>query len=260
MNIEAIKTRPLQPPKDDLLAAIVEALPAIEERSVVILASKVVSIWQGRCLLKTEVASKDELIQQEADWYLPRRSVPGVPCFHTLKNNLLVPSAGIDESNADGYYILWPKDLRHTTKELWQWFRAHYKVKEFGLLITDSHSVSLRRGVMGISLSHYGFAPLKDYRGEVDLFGRVLKTTQTNVADSLAAAAVLLMGEGSECTPLAVASNVSPIRFISEPPKPTRPYSSFEIATDEDWYHPLLASLPWQRGGGGRQFSLIHKK
>ena len=46
---------------------------------------------------------------------------------------------------------------------------------------------SLRRGVLGISLAHYGFAPLRDYRGTVDLFGRELKMSQTNIADALAA-------------------------------------------------------------------------
>ena len=200
------------------------------------------------------IADRDKLIAQEADLYLPRKYVPGAWCMQTIKNNVLIPSAGIDESNADGHYILWPRDPHGTAQQMWQWLRRTYRVNNLGVIISDSHTIPLRRGVLGISFAHHGFAPLKDYRGKPDIFGRQLKMTQTNIADGLAAAAVMLMGEGSECTPLAIVEGIPWIKFISRPVRNKKPFSSFEIKTKEDLYYPLIRSVPWHRGGKGKYF------
>lgn len=206
-----------------------------------------VSIWQGRCLPIGDY-KKDDLVIQEADFYLPREKVPNAWCMHTLKDNIFIPSAGIDESNAAGHYILWPKDSKSTAKKLWMWFKKKYKIKNVGIIITDSHTIPLRRGVLGISLAHYGFNPLKDYRNKPDLFGRLFKMTQTNIADGLAAAAVVVMGEGSESTPICIIKDVPWVTFTSKPVRSTLPWSSFEIKTEEDLYYPLFASVPWVKG------------
>ena len=50
MVIRTVKTKLLQPPKDDLLKAISAAIPSLREKSIVVITSKVVSIWQGRCV------------------------------------------------------------------------------------------------------------------------------------------------------------------------------------------------------------------
>jgi F420-0:gamma-glutamyl ligase len=198
-------------------------------------------------------SDKDELTIREADLYLPRKFVPGAWVMHTMKNNVFIPSAGIDESNAAGYYILWPWDVKRTAKELWSWLRKKYHVKDLGVIITDSHTIPLRRGVLGISLAHYGFEPLKDYRETPDLFGRLLKMTQTNIADGIAAAAVMLMGEGKEGTPLCIIKDVPWVRFVSKPVKSKKSFSSFEIKTKEDLYYPLLSRAPWRKGKGGKK-------
>ncbi|MBI2506570.1 MAG: coenzyme F420-0:L-glutamate ligase [Candidatus Colwellbacteria bacterium] len=256
MKIKPIKTRVLVPPKDDLLEAISSSLKSLREKSVVVITSKVVSIWQGRCIPVEQCPNGDELIIQEADAYLPREKTPGAWVMQTLKNNLLIPSAGIDKSNANDHYILWPNNLNRVVKELYDWFRKKYRVKDLGIIISDSHTIPLRRGVLGISLAHYGFIPLQDYRGKPDLFGRPLKITQKNIADGLAAAAVLVMGEGAESTPLAVIQDVSWIKFTIKPRQPRKPFSSFEIRTSEDLYYPLISSAAWKQGGRGRK---IHK-
>lgn len=273
MKIVTIKTAVIHPPKDDLLGAIVDAMPrkTLREKSIVVITSKVVSIWQGRCVpAGAGVApgsnaadraeahrKKDALVMREADLYLPREATPGAWCMHTIKNNIFIPSAGVDESNAADYYILWPKDPTATAKKLWTWLRRKYGVRELGVVITDSHTIPLRRGVLGISLAHYGFAPLKDYRGEGDIFGRTLKMTQTNIPDGLAAAAVVLMGEGAECTPLALITDVPWVKFESRPGgrsrRPVKPFSSFEIKTREDLYYPLLSAMKWKKGRGGKK-------
>jgi putative folate metabolism gamma-glutamate ligase len=250
MFIKTIKTRVLLPPRDDLLDAIKKSLPKLKEGSVVAVTSKVVSIWQGRCVPVSEYPDRDKLIAEEADEYLPREFVPGAWCIQSIKNNLLIPSAGIDESNANHHYILWPRGSNAVAKKIWQWLRKTYRVKKVGVIITDSHTIPLRRGVLGISLAHYGFSPLKDYRGTPDIFGRELQMTQTNITDGLAAAAVMLMGEGSERTPLAVIEDVPWIKFVNRPVKSTKPFSSLEIKTKEDLYYPLIAAVPWRKGGG----------
>ena len=117
------------PPKDDLLEVIEKSIKKLPEKSIVVIASKVVSIWQGRCILKEKYRAKDDLIIEEADVYLPRSFIPGAWVMHTIKNNLFIPSAGVDESNANGYYVLWPKNIKGTVKELWQWVKKKYKVK-----------------------------------------------------------------------------------------------------------------------------------
>ena len=239
------------PPKDDLLEAIGFSIKSLKEKSIFVVTSKVVSIWQGRCVSMKDV-KKDELVIKEADLYLPRNLVPGAWCMHTIKNNIFIPSAGIDESNAQGHYILWPRNVKNTAKELWHWLRKKYHVKNLGVIITDSHTIPLRRGVLGISLAHYGFVPLKDYRDKKDLFGRPFTMTQTNIADGLSAAAVTVMGEGSECTPICIIENVPWVKFVSKPRISRKPFSSFEIKTKEDLYYPLFAAARWKKGKRGK--------
>ena len=252
MIIQPLRTNILTPPRDDLRRAIASSLKSLPEKSILVITSKIVSIGEGRCIPKDRYPNKDVLTRREADRYLPRKFIPGAWVMHTIKNNLFIPSAGIDESNADGYYILWPRNARRSAKELWQWLRKKYHVKDLGVIISDSHTIALRRGVLGISLAHYGFVPLRDYRDTPDLFGRLLKMSQTNIADGLTAAAVVVMGEGSEQTPLCLIKDIPWVKFVASPPKTRRPFSSFEIKTKEDLYFPLLSRAPWRKGGGGR--------
>lgn len=250
--VKPIKTKILKPPKDDLFEAIGKSVKHLKEKSVVAITSKVISIHQGRCVPAGKHLKKDDLVVKEADLYLPRKLTPGAWCMHTIKNNIFIPSAGIDESNANGFYILWPKNPRAAAKQVWTWFRKKYRVKQLGVIITDSHTIPLRRGVLGISLAYHGFEPLKDYRGKPDLFGKLFKMSQTNIADGLAAAAVVAMGEGAESTPVCVIEDIPWVKFVSKPWKPKGAFSSFEIKTKEDLYYPLLSSVPWQKGKNPR--------
>lgn len=251
MLVTPIKTRVLVPPQDDLLAAIRDAVSRIGEKSILVITSKVVSIYEGRCVPKTKYPDKDELIKKEADFYLPREAAPNAWVMHAIKHNLFIPSAGIDESNSGDYYTLWPKDPKESAEKLWQWVKKIYRVRNVGVIISDSHSIPLRRGMMGFALNYYGFRPLKEYRGTKDLFGREMKMTQANFPDALASAAVLAMGEGNESMPLALIRDIPDIQFTDRPYRPRRAHSSFEIKTKEDLYYPLLSSVPWKKGGGG---------
>jgi F420-0:gamma-glutamyl ligase len=72
--------------------------------------------------------------------------------------------------------------------------------------------------------------------------------TKANVPDALAAAAVLLMGEANEQTPLAIISDIPFVRFQQREPSDNELAALF-IETEDDLYAPLLQAVPWQRGG-----------
>lgn len=248
MQIKAIKTRMFLPPKDNLWD-LLSVIKNLEENSVVAVTSKVVSISEGRCI-PIDSIGKDELIIKEADKYLPRDLVPNEWAMYTIKNNLLVASAGIDESNGNDFYILWPKDPSLSAKKIWEFLQKKFNLKNLGIIITDSRITPLRRGVVGIAISYFGFKPLKDYRGTEDLFGRKFEMETSDIPDSLATAAVLEMGEGAESQPIAVISDVPYIGFTNAELKPDE---TLEIAEKEDLFYPFLSAVPWKKGKGGKE-------
>lgn len=249
MQITAIKTRKVKPPKDDILDILEEASKKLKENSILCIASKVVAISEGRCIPISEYPHKDKLVKKEADRYLDRSLTPHAWMMHTLKNNLLIGSAGIDESNGNGYYILWPENPGKSAKEIYNFLRNKSGLKNIGVIITDSHSIPMRRGLVGISLAYHGFEPLKDYRGEKDLFGKDLIFSMSNIPDSLASAAVFVMGEGAEQTPIVVIEDLpSYVIFTDKKWKPKKPNSDFNIRPEEDLYAPFLKSVPWKKG------------
>jgi F420-0:gamma-glutamyl ligase len=165
---------------------------------------------------------------------------------------MIVSSAGIDESNAGDYFVLLPKDPMEFAKKMWNYLNQSHGTKEFGVVITDSHSVPMRRGAMGVSIGWYGFNPIHDYRGEKDLFGRTFKTSTVNLPDSLAAVATLEMGEGKEQTPIVVIEEINGISFIQSDYKPASELDNFFIDPEDDMFRPLFSYPPWEKGESGK--------
>lgn len=241
MLVKAIKTRPFLPPKDDLFALLKEALVNLKEKSIIAITSKIVAIGQGRCV-KVGSIDKDELIKKEADLYIDRTESPNGYAILTIKDNILIPSAGIDESNANGYYILWPEYPCKAAKDIYDFIKKEFNLKQFGVIITDSHCTPLRSGIMGIGIAYYGFYPLRTYIGKKDIFGREMKMSQTNIVDSLAASAVFEMGEGAEQTPIAVIEGIENIEFGDFSKE-----DALKIDQDNDIYKPMIKSAKWQK-------------
>lgn len=248
MKVNAIKTRVFLPPKDDLFSLIKDSFSnlKLKEKSIIVVTSKIVAIWQGRCVKIDSIKSKDNLIKEEADFYIDRDKVPHGFVILTLKNNILIPTSGIDESNANGYYILWPKEPFLAAKQIYSFIKKRYNLHKFGIIISDSHCTPLKNGVMGIAIGYYGFYPLRDYRGKKDIFKRRMKLSQTNIADSVAVAAVLIMGEGNEQTPIAIVEDVDSIKFSQSN---QLNFDSLTIDKDNDIYAPLIKGVKWQKGG-----------
>lgn len=230
MHIESIQTDIFKISGDLESFVIEHAGDKIKENTILAITSKIVSLSESR----TAPAStpKEQLVRQEADQFLGEI---GYGCFLTIKEGLLIASAGVDESNSDsGDYILFPINPQKTCEILCNNIKSRLKLKNFGLIFTDSKTLPLRRGVIGACLSYAGFRAIKPMVGKKDLFGRTLEMTNINAADALAASATYLMGEGSERRPLAIIYS-SGVEFSDQ----TRP-SELKIPVKEDLYAPLL--------------------
>jgi dihydrofolate synthase / folylpolyglutamate synthase len=198
MIVKPIKTRIFEEGENifDFIASHIKVLP---EKSVVVVTSKIVALAENRTVFPADSKTKERIIRQESEYAIKTKYV-----WLTITDGMVMASAGIDESNARGKLILLPKDSYKTARKLRDKLRKIYKVKNLGVLITDSRTIPLRSGVTGVSLGYAGFKGIKNYEDTEDIFGRKFKFSKTDVADSLATAAVLMMGEGRERHPLAV--------------------------------------------------------
>src|SRR3989344_3325993 len=206
MIIRSIKTRIFQE-GENLSAFITDYFKKLPEKSVIVVTSKIVALAERRTAVAENAQTKEKLIRGESDLAIPTKYV-----WLTVKDGTVMASAGIDESNANGKLILLPKDSFKTARDLRNKLRQKYSVRHLGVLITDSRTIPLRAGVTGIAVGYAGFRGLKDYRGTPDIFGRQFKFSRTNIADGLATAAVLVMGEGNEQQPLAIIER-APVEF-----------------------------------------------
>lgn len=245
MKITAIKTHKITVHDTDLLQILDRYLPEVSEGSIVAVTSKVVALCEGR-VVKTDQTDKESLIKKEAEYYLPRASSKyGVSL--TITGGQLIATAGIDESNADGYFVLWPEDAQKSANSIRKYLQEKFQIKQLGVIITDSKTTPLRWGVTGTAIAYSGFQPLHDLIGTPDLFGRELKMTKVNIVDGLAGAAVLVMGEGTEQTPLAIIEEVGFVQFVSENPSQIE-LKSLRIELEDDIYQPILSTADWQKG------------
>lgn len=221
------------------------SLSTLFERSIVVVTSKIISLCEGRTV-KIGSADKDDLIFQEAQLYIPPEESPQHITL-TVTRNLLVPTAGIDESNGNGYYVLWPEDPQESARQIREYLAGKFSLTDLGVLVTDSRTTPMRWGTSGIALSYAGFSGLNDFIGKPDLFGRNMEVTMVNVADGLAAAAVVCMGESCEQTPLAVITETEFVHFDAAKPTDYE-LTVWKIPMEIDLYGPLLKRGPWKKG------------
>jgi coenzyme F420-0:L-glutamate ligase/coenzyme F420-1:gamma-L-glutamate ligase len=225
LTLTAIPGIPLIHSGDDLAAILLQALTAasvhLQNGDVLVLAQKIVSKAEGRWVNLVEVQpsaralelakqiDKDprlvELVLQESQEVL--RTRPGtIIVEHKL--GFVCANAGIDHSNvagegssSDEWVLLLPADPDSSAQQLRQKLEqasgAH-----LGVLIIDSHGRAWRQGVVGVTIGLSGLPGVVDLRGQPDLFGYTLRITQIGVADELAAAASLVMGQAAEGTPV----------------------------------------------------------
>ncbi len=231
MEIKAIKTSVFKE-NEDLVSFISKYIKKLSENSVLVVTSKIVALSEGRVVIIKNKKDKIKLIKQESSFAMKTKYT-----WLTIKDGMVMASAGVDESNANGKIILLPEDSFVSADFLRKTLKNKFKIKNLGVLITDSRLFPLRAGIVGVALGYAGFKGIKNYIGQKDIFGRALKVSKTDIADSLATAAVLCMGEGKEQQPLAIISG-APIAFIDKVNK-----KELIIDPKKDIYAPLFNKL-----------------
>lgn len=249
MKVTPIKTHKITAQDKNLLKIIDQYAEDISENSILVITSKIVSICEGRIQkINPATADKDKeaLVKSESDYYLEKNE-NRYGFYLTITQNLLIPTAGIDESNGNGYYILWPANPQQTANAVREHIVNKFNLKNFGVIITDSKTTPLRWGTTGAAIAHSGFSALNDYMGTPDLFGREMRVTKSNIMDGLAAAAVVVMGEGQESTPLALITELTNVEFQQQNPTEDE-LSHLKIDLEDDVYSSILKKAPWQKG------------
>lgn len=232
MKITAIKTRVFKP-HENLLNFIDLYLPQIKSGEIVVITSKIVALAEGRLIKKVNAKMKGEIIRTESEFALPTKYV-----YLTLKDGVVMADAGIDESNANGHLILLPKDSFASAQAIYQYLKTRHNLASLGVIISDSRCLPLRAGITGVALGYAGFCGLKSYHDQADIFGRPFRYSRVNVADSLATAAVLCMGEGNEQQPLALISGAD-LEYTAVANR-----AELKIDIQEDMYRPLFEHWP----------------
>lgn len=235
MKIIPIKTK-IFCENENLFEFILKYVKKIPENSILVITSKIVALSEGRTVEINPKADytkfREKIIRSESTFMLRTKHT-----WLTIKDGMVMTSAGIDESNANGKIVLLPKDSFKSVKLMRKELCKKFKIKNLGVLITDSRLFPLRAGIVGVALGYAGFRGVRDYRGTPDIFGRILKLSRTDVADSLATAAVLEMGEGKEQQPLALITD-APVEFVKKINK-----KELFIDPKEDLYLPLFGSI-----------------
>jgi len=231
MQVLPIKTK-LFKEGEDIVNFIISHVEKLEERSVLVITSKIVALSEKRTAEFPNLKAKEKIIKEESDWAKNTKYT-----WLTYKDGMFMAAAGIDESNAEGKLILLPKDSFDSASKIRRALLKHYGIKNLGVVITDSRTLPLRRGVLGIALGYAGIKGLRDYRKTPDLFGRSFEYSMTNVADGIAAAAVLVMGEGKESTPILLVEDAT-VEFTEKMDK-----KELRIPFEDDMYRPLFKAM-----------------
>jgi coenzyme F420-0:L-glutamate ligase len=226
LQIFGIKTSIIRP-GDNLVSITIDMAKRsgnpLKGRDIIVFSAKAVGTSQNRLvdLSKVKPSKKAlaiaekyhlepafaELVLKEADAILG-----GVEyALLTLKHGVLIANAGVDHSNAPlGYAALWPEDPQKSAEDL----RKDFKKAgvDVGVLVIDSRTQPMRMGSSSVAIGSAGFRPVEDLRGRKDLFGRAMKIKRAAIADELASAANLIMGETSESVPIAIIRD-APVKF-----------------------------------------------
>ncbi|MFH2021720.1 MAG: coenzyme F420-0:L-glutamate ligase [Patescibacteria group bacterium] len=246
LTVTPIKT-PIIHVGDDLLQIIAHQIKEMPEDGVLVVTSKVVSLWEGHVVVKKTGSRRERhgLVKKEAELYLPPHSSK-YDLMLAIKHQRLLVNAGIDVSNVESkYYVLLPVRPYESAQKIWQFCRDHYRVGRLGVVISDSHSTPLMWGVFGTALGHCGFKSLVSKIGKKDLFNRPFRMATLNLAESIAGAGVLMMGETNESTPLAVVQGAPDLKFQDRPPSQAE-IDELKIELKDDMYYPLLGAVKWQ--------------
>jgi coenzyme F420-0:L-glutamate ligase/coenzyme F420-1:gamma-L-glutamate ligase len=245
LKLIALKDFPLIEPNDDLASIINKSINNngidIESGDVVVVAQKIISKCENRYVeLKNIQPSKEatdlaktlnrdpafiQIIQNESK-----------KIISTDKNVIIVEhklgfiniNAGIDRSNIlqnDDVVLLLPENPSKSAKDLQSAISANFQ-RDIALIVTDSMTRPFRSGVTNFALASANIPSLIDLKGDSDIYGNILQSTEIAIADELAAAAGLLMGQGSEKQPVVIIKGFDKKNYSTN--------DAFDLVVDED--------------------------
>jgi coenzyme F420-0:L-glutamate ligase/coenzyme F420-1:gamma-L-glutamate ligase len=220
----------------EIAAAMSRAGEALGAGDIVVVAQKIVSKSEGRTARLRDVAPGEEALRIAAETgreaaavqlildqssEIMRAHPAAIIARH--KTGHVLANAGIDASNveggsveggADDTVLLWPVDPDASARAIRAELRA-LTGSAPAVVIADSMGRAWRIGTVGAGIGCAGLCVVDDRRGQdADLFGRTLQATMIAVADAVAGAAVLVMGEGAEGTPAALVRGLG--RWVSD--------------------------------------------
>ena len=215
---------PIIKPGDDLADLIADVIKHAEmnlaDGDILVIAQKIISKSEDRFVNLNDISPSEralelaqhvdkdarliELVIEESKSILRYRSGT-IIVEHRL--GFVCANAGIDHSNvrkdndSDQWVLLLPENPDRSAdgirRSLEKWSN-----KRIGVMVIDSHGRAWRLGTVGVAIGLSGIPGIEDLRGDADMFGRTLRVTQVGVADELAAAASLIMGQAAEGTPV----------------------------------------------------------
>ena len=219
---------PLIKPGDDLAGLLFTATQqaglTLSDTDIILITQKIVSKAENRFVRLAEVTPSAQARELAAITGKPAEHVEVIlwdtaEVIRARKDVLIVQhrlgfisaNAGVDRSNVsveEGVLLRLPADPDASARAIRQ------RLVELSgacppVLIIDSHGRAWRRGTVGVTIGLSGLAPVQDWRGQPDLFGHPLQYTDVGLADQLAAAATLLMGQAAEGCPVVVARGLS---------------------------------------------------
>jgi coenzyme F420-0:L-glutamate ligase/coenzyme F420-1:gamma-L-glutamate ligase len=220
MRLIGLQSMPEVGPGDDLARLIVESSQAstpLCDGDVLVVTQKVVSKAEGQLIDLRTVEPSDLARRFAATWKKDARQVElvlresvrvvrmerGIIISQT-RHGFVCANAGVDESNVPGDHIacLLPRNPDESARKLRAALAGRLDV-DVAVVISDSFGRPWRMGITNVAIGVAGLAPLADYRGRPDDFGRVMNVSVLAIADELASAAELVMGKVSRC-PVAI--------------------------------------------------------
>ncbi|HMK95563.1 MAG TPA: coenzyme F420-0:L-glutamate ligase [Candidatus Limnocylindrales bacterium] len=222
VKVIAVENLPLIKKGDNLGQLIVRAAEKqdtpIQEKDVIVVTHVVVSKAEGNVINLDEVVPSPEakeialktgkepalveVVLQETKEIvrLNKNSL-----ITETKSGIICANAGVDRSNVSGDRNVVPLPENPNTSA--QNIRQEIKRltgADVAVIVSDTHGRPFRMGEINVAVGVAGIKPIRDRRGEKDLFGYVLRIKQTAIADELSSAAELVIGQANEGVPAAI--------------------------------------------------------
>jgi len=225
IKIIPIRTIPDVRPGDDIALIIVDACKRegidIEDRDILVIASKIVSKAEGRIIDLDSIQPDDRAVELGRKLDIDPRLVMLILSegeVLKMKKGLLITyvrsivcgNSGIDFSNVDGSgrrVILLPEDPDKSAREIRRRIRE-LTGKNVAIIITDTCGRPFRKGAVNFAIGIAGIRPFRTYIGKRDRYGYIMQKTNICIVDEIAAAAELAMGQGDEGVPVVIVRGV----------------------------------------------------